>query len=364
MKILYISPENTVGTLALYKRIHADHGNTSRYITFYHSPKGFQEDICLNLPFNFTRPTLKKIRHWIYKLYRGKQGYHTEKAGHPPVWKPEGNFDASFLSWKEKIWDKRIQETIKTHHLYNVDVVHFESGMDFYKDARFAKELKKHGAKIVCHFHGEDLRTRGVLKELDAISDLNLTNELDLLEKHPNIHYIFLPFDVDAFIENYPKHKEHHDIPIVSHAPTNRYYKGSDIIIPICRKLEREGKIRFILIENLPHTKAMELKNRSDIFIDQIGDKGGWGYGMNSVESLAMGVCTMTEMNAQYCRFIPDHPFVNVTADTLYASLINTIGDERYRDQKGQESMVWVRKYHDIKSVGDTLYSYYRKIGL
>ena len=56
---------------------------------------------------------------------------------------------------------------------------------------------------------------------------------------------------------------------------------------------------------------------KSDIFIDQIGDRGGWGYGMNSVESLSMGICTMTEINDSYNSFIPDHPFIAVTKDTL-----------------------------------------------
>ena len=31
----------------------------------------------------------------------------------------------------------------------------------------------------------------------------------------------------------------------VSHAPTNRFYKGSKEIIEICRKLDRQGKIKF-----------------------------------------------------------------------------------------------------------------------
>ena len=37
MKILYISPENTVGTLSLWKRAHEELGNHCRYITYYPS---------------------------------------------------------------------------------------------------------------------------------------------------------------------------------------------------------------------------------------------------------------------------------------------------------------------------------------
>ena len=364
MNILYISPENTVGTLDLYKRIHEQHGNTVRYVTFFRSPKAFEEDICLDLPFNFTRPFLKKMRHRIYQLYRGKEGYHKDREGYPPVWQPEGRFDSTFLAWKEKQWHKRIQAAIKEYDLYNNDVVHFESGMDFYKDARFAKELKKRGVKVICHYHGEDLRSRGVLPSLDEISDLNLTNELDLLEKHPDIHYIFLPFDVDAFQKRYPKIDTKRNIPLVTHAPTNRYYKGSHDIIPICRKLEQEGKIIFELIENKSHEEAMEMKRKSDIFIDQINDRGGWGYGMNSVESLAMGVCTLTEMNESYCKFIPDHPFVNVNRSNLYDNLLRLVSDPGHRKNKGQEGAEWVKKYHDIAPVGNSLYNYYAGIGL
>ena len=364
MKILYISPENTVGTLGLYKRIHEQRGNFVRYLTFFRSPKAFEEDICLELPFNFTRPFLKQARHRVYQLYRGKEGYHKDRPGYPPVWSPEGRFDKTFLAWKEKRWDKTIRKAISDHALYDFDVVHFESGMDFYKDARYAKELKKRHVKIVCHYHGEDLRSRGVLKPLDELSDLNLTNEVDLLKKHPNIHYIFLPFDLEAFQKKYPPLNEDNDRPLVTHAPTNRYYKGSDDIIPICRKLETEGKIRFELIENKSHAEAMQMKRRSDIFIDQINDRGGWGYGMNSLESLAMGVCTVTEMNDAYCKFIPDHPFANANRSNLYKILLELAENPSLRKGYAEKSVIWVKKYHDITSVGKTLYEYYRKIGL
>ena len=364
MNILYISPENTVGTLELYKRIHEQHGNSVRYLTFFRSPKNFEEDICLDLPFNFTRPFLKNARHRVYQFYRGKEGYHKDREGYPPVWSPEGRFDKAFLAWKEKRWDKIIQQAIREHALYEFDAVHFESGMDFYKDARFAKELKKRGVRIICHYHGEDLRSRGVLQPLDELSDLNLTNEVDLLQKHPDIHYIFLPFDVKAFQEKYPRLKKSNDLPLVTHAPTNRYYKGSDDIIPICRKLEAEGKIRFKLIENKPHAEAMQLKRQSEIFIDQINDRGGWGYGMNSVESLAMGVCTVTEMNDMYCRFIPDHPFAKADKSDLYKVLHELAENESLRNNYADKGLAWVIANHDISSVGKKLYEYYERIGL
>jgi len=360
LKILYISPENTVGTLSIWKTIHEKSGHMCRTLTFFRSPKKYGEDICLGLPFNFTKKWMSELRHQAYKVYRGSEGYQKEKSGCPPVWKSEGILDKTFLSVKDWIWISRVKDAIKKHDLVNFDVVHFESGMDFLKNEFFVKKLKEAGRKIICHYHGEDLRTRGVMPVIDKLSDLNLTNELDLMDKHPNIQYIFLPFDTNLFTLKTSLNKTIR----IAHAPTNRFYKGSDQIIHICKKLAKKGKIHFDLIENLSHKTAIERKQKSDIFIDQIGDRGGWGYGMNSVESLSMGICTLTEMNQKYCNFLPEHPFLNINKKTLEPILRQLIYDRSKILDYGKKGKEWVDKYHHFSEVKKTLYTYYKKIGL
>ena len=71
----------------------------------------------------------------------------------------------------------------------------------------------------------------------------------------------------------------------VCHSPTNRYYKGSDDIIEICNDLENDGVIEFILIEGKKQEEVIKIKQSCDIYIDQIHNRGGWGYGMSSIES-------------------------------------------------------------------------------
>ncbi len=360
MKILYISPENTVGTLSLWRREHISRGNICRTVTFFRSPKNFDEDICLDLPFNFTKPILSSFRNIIYQVYRGGDGYFKEKSGYPPEWEPEGLIDGSFLKLKDLIWGPKIEEAIKKFDLYEFDIYHFESGMDFLKNEFFVRKLQQLKKTIICHYHGEDLRSRGVMPFIDKFSKLNLTNEVDLLSKHPSINYLFLPFETSQYK---PKKKVNNTLRI-SHAPTNRFYKGSKQIIEICRKLERQGKIKFDLIENLPHSIAMDRKSKSDIFIDQVGDRGGWGYGMNSVESLSMGICTMTEMNDSYNSFVPDHPFITITENTLEKKIKDLIKDKEKVIMSGSRGRYWVQKYHDIKQVSNELYSYYENIGV
>ena len=108
----------------------------------------------------------------------------------------------------------------------------------------------------------------------------------------------------------------------------------------------------------------MERKKSADIFIDQVGDKGGWGYGMNSVESLSMGICTLTEINNTYKSFIPDNPFINITSGSLEYKLRSLIQNREQIMKSGNRGYKWVRKKHDISSVARKLYSYYRTIGL
>ena len=239
---------------------------------------------------------MSDLRNTVFKFYRGKRGYKKEKNGYPPKWSPEGVIDKGFLNFKDKLWQPKVLSAIKKYSFYDFDVFHFESGTDFLKNEFFVKKLKSLGKKIICHYHGEDLRTRGVMPFIDRNSDLNITNELDLLYKHPNIKYLFLPFETKVFS---PKPKLNKIIRI-AHAPTDRLYKGSDEIIKICKKLENEKLLKFDLIEGETSEEAIKRKQRCDLFIDQIGDYGGWGYGMNSVESLSMGICTLTEINSEY----------------------------------------------------------------
>ena len=85
---------------------------------------------------------------------------------------------------------------------------------------------------------------------------------------------------------------------------------------------------------------------------------------MNSVESLSMGICTMTEMNDSYNSFIPDHPFIAVTENTLENKIKDLIKDKDKVSKSGSNGRYWVQKHHDIKQVSEVLYNYYHNIGV
>jgi glycosyltransferase involved in cell wall biosynthesis len=358
MKILYISPEHYTGALGLFVEAHRERGNQCRLVTLFRSRSGYHEDICLDLPLVGPQPHLLSLRRLAYRTH-GPEGAYTVLQGRPPVWKPANLLESAFFRFRDTIWAPRISRALERYGLLDFDIYHLESGLGFFRDARIVKRLKSLGKKIVCSYHGTDLRQRGVIEPIDAISDLNLTCELDLTLVHPRIEYLFLPIDTTLF------NARRHDgqAKRIGHAPTSRYFKGSDQIIEICRELEREHGVELVLIEGKPHQEALKLKASCDIFIDQIANLGGWGYGMNSLESLSMGIPTCTNMVPQYEKFLPDHPFINVNAQDLKEKLVQLIHDPELRSRKGREGREWVRRHHDIQVVIEQLYDLYRQKG-
>jgi glycosyltransferase involved in cell wall biosynthesis len=353
MKILYISPENTVGTLTYWKKAHEASGHYCRYITFFPSSGGYEEDICLNLPLLSASSSYINFRLWFLKNIEKKEPWK-DIGGNPPVWNPPG-WQKLIFRLRELLWSPIINRAIKKYNLEDFDIIHFEWGTDFYRNGKFAQKMKAKGKKIVCHYHGQDMRNRGVIPAIDKLSDLNLTNELDLLSRHPNIHYLFLPYDVQAF---QPKEKLN-DTLRICHATTNRKVKGSNRIIEICKKLEKSHGIQFIFIENTPHAEVLKLKAQSDIYIDQITDHAP-GYGMNSLESLSMGIASVTYMNEDFQQFLPHHPFISADVSNLEEKLVEMLENRDLLWQYCLRGRQWVNEVHDFRNVVQKLYEYYR----
>ena len=359
LKILYIAPENNAGTLELWQEAHRNFGNEARFVTLFSNPYDYAEDINLNLPLIPQSKWLAKIRHLFYKSH-GPEAEYEVRSGYPPTWEPHNMLEALFFRARDMVWAPKIRRAVREYDLLDFDIYHLEWGHGFFRSGKVIRQLKESGKHILCTYHGTDIRNRGVIPAIDEAAEVNLTSELDLLSLHPDLEYLFLPFDTRQFAE-----KPELSSPIrICHATTNRYFKGSETIINVCEKIARQrNDAEFVLIENLPHSKTLEIKQTADIYIDQISNKGGWGYGMNSVESLSMGSCCCTNLIPEYEKFIPDHPFVNVSVENLYDKLKILLENPKRITTKGHEGKLWVEEHHDIRNVIRELYRIYRREG-
>src|SRR5690606_28591255 len=57
--------------------------------------------------------------------------------------------------------------------------------------------------------------------------------------------------------------------PVVVHAPTQRWIKGTDLIEPMLHRLDREGVIEYRRLMGVPHAEMPEVYGSADIVLDQ-----------------------------------------------------------------------------------------------
>ena len=349
MKILHIAPFNVAGVPMTFVKAERKLGHDSHLITMGKNPRNYEEDLCLNLPLlNF--PFITTFR----RIFGGKKRIDiTNKAPKlheiPLKWKP--NFVEKVLfRWRERLWQSKIRRVLKNVGIDEFDVIQLDGGTSFFRDGRDVAQWKAQGKKIICCYTGSDLRVRGVIPEIDAMSDLNVTVEFDHLKLHPNIHHVFFPFDAGNFRISDPLVSGKIRI---GHAPTNRAAKGSDVIIPILKKMAAKYPIELVLIENLSYQQALKVKSTCHIFIDQIGDLG---YGINGLESLAMGIPTCSCLADGFAEKYPDNPFVAIDEKNMERKLAPLIEDSDLRRRKGINGREWVKKYHDPVRVAEQIH--------
>lgn len=355
MKILYIMVENTANTLPMFVKGHQGKGNEARYLTLFKAAGDFQEDICLDLPL---LPNKAWFRSGKNKIFSTETQY-AEAPGYPPTWNASLAQKAFFL-FRDLIWMPQIKRAIKKYDLDSFDVYHIEGGHGLLRMFSWPlKQWHEQGKGIVINYHGADMRTRGIFPWIDSLGDIYTTSELDLMERHPNMNYVFLPFNVEAFEVSQKTNKTIR----LCHATRDRYWKGSDAIIEACNQLVKTHQVQFDLIENQPYTETLKRKAQADIYIDQVSNLGGWGYGMNSVEALSMGIACATNLLPAYEAFIPDHPFLNVSKETLYLDLKTLVESPEKIAELKQKGRKWVEKTHAISAVMEQVYSLYETQG-
>jgi glycosyltransferase involved in cell wall biosynthesis len=338
---------------------HRRHGHEARLVTLCECVNEFEEDICLHLPL------LKGTSfHQVLKGIMNKAHRDEPRAAHPPdgvpVWRARSRMEAAFFRFRETLWSPRIERAIRDHSLEDFDVYHLESGSGFYRDARFLKRMKARGKRIVCYYLGTDLRNRGVIPAVRDVSDLNLTCEWDHLALDPSLVYFALPFDASQYEYREPAT----DKLRICHAPRNRWFKGTQQILAAVERARSQVDLEFELIEGLPHREAIRRKRNANLLIDHLGDaEGTTGYGMNSLEALAMGIPCMTSMSPDFEAFRRPHPFVVITEEDLADRIVEVARDLDGLGERSRAGRKWVEETHSADRIVEFIYDKYRELG-
>ncbi|MEN8208600.1 MAG: glycosyltransferase, partial [Candidatus Fermentibacteria bacterium] len=272
-------------------------------------------------------------------------------------WSPSPS-ESLMLRFRDMVWKPIINRAAAEYGLWDFDIYHFEGGMSFYRDGRDIIDLKNAGKKIVSYYHGLDLRMRGAIRPVWEVTDLHITCEFDLYQRYPEVDYLFLPFDQNAM----PPASPFPGKVRICHAPRIRSVKGTEEIISAVESLSKDIPVELVLIENMTNAEALRMKASCHIAIDQVAS-GDMGYGVNSLESLSMGIATVTNLSRSYQEFIPDHPFFLTTPDTLKRDLRELVLDRELREKHAAAGPSWINRKHHWLSVAEELHRIYRGLG-
>jgi hypothetical protein len=132
--------------------------------------------------------------------------------------------------------------------------------------------------------------------------------------------------------------------PVVLHAPSKRWTKGSNRVLPVLEEMHERGVIDFQLLEGCSWSEVRERVKSADIIVDQFSIGA---YGTFACESMAAGRPVLCYISDEVEAAMGPLPIVNATAKTLRTALESLLDDPARAAEIGQESAVFVREHHD-----------------
>ncbi|MEK4565630.1 glycosyltransferase [Alkalihalobacillus sp. FSL R5-0424] len=272
------------------------------------------------------------------------------------------------------------------------DIFHFHNSGTFIGDFRDLHWIKKHGGKIIMHHRGTDVRTRQLARQGEDYSNVYVNAESSLPDEtiHHNLTIFAELIDV-AIVQDYELYKyvkpyyEKNDVPIyvlprlcdvqkytpsypsiqkerplVVHAPSQREFKGTDIIEAALTELQNECSFDFQLIENTSHKEATQQYKDADLIIDQI--LCGM-YGNLSIEAMALGKPVVAFIRPDLYQTLPaDLPIQSANPDTIKSVLKDLLLHPEKRHALGVQGRTYVERHHHANTVTETLLSIYQTV--
>lgn len=159
---------------------------------------------------------------------------------------------------------------------------------------------------------------------------------------HRKFYHIQQFFDPTPF-ERVPRLNPGDAIRVV-HAPTNREIKRTADFVAAMEPLVREFKVEMDIIEGVDNKACLERKARGHITYDEMGTPT---FGLNSVESMAMGHVALSSVNPHVLSYMPDTPVVRITPESLAPLLRRLVSDHELVNAIGDRSYEFVRKHYD-----------------
>ena len=324
--------------------------------TMWKHPYGFGEDECLNLPLvagGLTRFLQRALGTTPCTLNIRRRD--TDEL--PPKWRGD-RFPANiFFAVRDALWEPKLRKAGFPERLYDYDIVVLDGGIPLLRSGKWILEFVNKGGKLSTTYYGSDLRQHGVLPRIDSAAGAVFVMEFDHTLIHPRAVWLPFPFNMTGLPNANPTED---GIIRIGHAANSRSAKGSERILEAIAQVAQKYPVEAVMIERIPHEKALQIKAECHIFIDQLGELG---YGISGLEALAMGIPTVVELLPDHEAFIGNHPFVVANSENLPEVLESLIKDKEMRRELSKKGPQWVKEFHNPKRAVAKILEKYNELG-
>lgn len=237
------------------------------------------------------------------------------------------------------------------------------------------EQLRAWGIKVALLYHGSDIRSpaphlRAVPTSPFRIMDARLVEHFErqsatrkamnarlgapvfvstsgLLQDVPSATWLPLVIDTEQWTSDRPVLSD--PVPLVVHSPSSPVIKRSDLIDPVLRQLESEGRIRYRRLEGVPNAELPAVFAEADVLVDTVGIGG---VGVAALEAM-MARCVVMAFVPSYIR---DHlesatgtalPVRSTTPATLRDDLLAVLDDMPAARERTERGVEFVRAHHD-----------------
>lgn len=245
-----------------------------------------------------------------------------------------------------------------------------------------------HDLQSALIFHGSDIRpparhaeahrwspfrdAAGPVRTLDATARRNaelvsssgvpvFVSTPDLLEWVPEAAWVPVVVDAHAWTSREPA-LESGSPPVVVHAPTQRWIKGTDLIEPMLMRLDAEGVIQYRQLVGVSHSEMPAFYGAADIVLDQfrLGS-----YGVAACEALAAGRLVMGHVDEATRDLVRSHtgrelPIHEATVESLESELRTAASAPLAFGEFGSAGPAFVEAVHDGRRSAAVLETFLR----
>jgi glycosyltransferase involved in cell wall biosynthesis len=265
------------------------------------------------------------------------------------------------------------------------DIFHFHAGQSFtfnqysYNDLPYLSLFNK---KMVMTFWGSEVRRLSIAKRNNKYARVRVTNEKEIISRlqvlSRYMHAVIAPdHEIYEYIKDYfhkvylvrqavdyrnyePAYPKPVIRPLVVHAPSLPYLKGTDYIKKAIQQLKTSIDFDYIQIENMPHQEAMKYYRQADIIIDQLclGI-----YSIFSIEGMLLGKPVVTYIRDDLKKTYPnDLPIASASPDTIVPVLENLLLHPELRYQLGAKGRRYAIKHHSPENIARQLVTVYGEV--